>query len=181
MAAPVILMGAANLIINSKGEMNILRTASNKKKIIDIILVVLFILLFMSNLIQVIFRMSGASLIWSEELARILFVWCTYLGMALVTRDKEHIIIDILDVSLRGKDKISSWVDSIHDSIHIVILLVLLILSFRYMITTIERNLVTAAMRLPYWVPVLSLTIGSLLSIIYIISQNVVKVVKFKD
>ncbi|MEH6726884.1 MAG: TRAP transporter small permease [Hyphomicrobiales bacterium] len=48
---------------------------------------------------QVVFRyVIGSPLVWSEELARYLLVWCTFIGVSLAVREGRHISVDILPV-----------------------------------------------------------------------------------
>jgi TRAP-type C4-dicarboxylate transport system permease small subunit len=61
----------------------------------DIVLSVLLGSLVVIMFIQVFFRyVLNNSLSWSEELAKYLFVWMTFLGAALCLRDKVHIGVD---------------------------------------------------------------------------------------
>lgn len=49
------------------------------------------------TLLQVLFRYGlDSSLSWSEELARYLFIWCIFLGMASATRRGEHMAVNTL-------------------------------------------------------------------------------------
>lgn len=48
---------------------------------------------------QVVFRyMIGSPLVWSEELARYLLVWCTFIGVSLAVREGRNISVDLLPV-----------------------------------------------------------------------------------
>lgn len=61
----------------------------------DILLAILLGSLVLIMFIQVFFRyVLNNSLSWSEELAKYLFVWMTFLGAALCLRDKIHIGVD---------------------------------------------------------------------------------------
>ncbi len=61
----------------------------------DILLAFLLGSLVVIMFIQVFFRyVLNNSLSWSEELAKYLFVWMTFLGAALCLRDKAHIGVD---------------------------------------------------------------------------------------
>lgn len=58
-----------------------------------------FMIFLMTSIIvlQVFFRYVVSSpLTWSEELARYLFVWITFLGIAVAIRKKAHVAIDLL-------------------------------------------------------------------------------------
>lgn len=63
------------------------------KTIVGVILSFLILLVFGNALLRYLFN-SG--IVWSEELARYLFVWLVFLGAVLAYRDKEHIIVDVL-------------------------------------------------------------------------------------
>ena len=52
--------------------------------------------------VGVIFRKSGASLIWYDEVASILLAWLTYYGAALAALNRAHIGIPTLLDRLRG-------------------------------------------------------------------------------
>ena len=57
--------------------------------------------------LQVVMRyVFGQSLSWSEELARYLFIWYTWIGTSLAVRKKRHIRIEILADFLKGKAKL---------------------------------------------------------------------------
>lgn len=49
------------------------------------------------SFVAVIFRyVLNDSLVWSEEVARYLFVWIVFLGAAIGVRQRQHIAIDVL-------------------------------------------------------------------------------------
>ncbi|MDD7972940.1 TRAP transporter small permease [Roseinatronobacter alkalisoli] len=48
---------------------------------------------------QVMFRyLIGSPLVWSEELARYLLIWCTFIGVSLAVREGRNISVDLLPV-----------------------------------------------------------------------------------
>jgi TRAP-type C4-dicarboxylate transport system permease small subunit len=47
-------------------------------------------------IVQVVSRLAGASLPWTEELSRLLFIWTAFLGMAVGFRRLEHPRITLL-------------------------------------------------------------------------------------
>lgn len=66
-------------------------------KILSAVITVLFTLLVLVTFGQVIFRyLIGYSLYWSEEAARYLFVWITFLGSAVALQKGVHIGFDVL-------------------------------------------------------------------------------------
>ncbi|HSB69165.1 MAG TPA: TRAP transporter small permease [Candidatus Methylomirabilis sp.] len=57
----------------------------------------LLCIMFLTTLFQVVARVIlGVSSVWSEELARFLYVWLVFLGAALLIRDDEHIRVGVL-------------------------------------------------------------------------------------
>ena len=71
---------------------------------------VLIIMLAVSVLVvffQVVMRyVFNSSLVWSEELARYLYIWMGWLGISIVERNKTHIAVDVLVSKLNGTPQI---------------------------------------------------------------------------
>jgi TRAP-type C4-dicarboxylate transport system permease small subunit len=64
----------------------------------------LLCIMFLTTLFQVIARVVlGISSVWSEELARFLYVWVVFLGAALLIRNDEHIRVGLLTDRLGGR------------------------------------------------------------------------------
>ncbi|NMB16750.1 MAG: TRAP transporter small permease [Firmicutes bacterium] len=56
-----------------------------------------FAAMFLVTLLQVIARyVLARPFIWTEEMARSLYVWMTFVGMVVVMKEKEHITVDFL-------------------------------------------------------------------------------------
>ncbi len=56
-----------------------------------------FVIMFIVTALQVILRfIFQRPLMWTEEAARFLYVWLTFLGAAVIMRDNEHITIDFV-------------------------------------------------------------------------------------
>lgn len=67
------------------------------KKISDNILALLLALIVAIMFTQVVFRYTfNNSLSWSEEIAKFLFIWITFIGAALCFRDHMHLGVDFL-------------------------------------------------------------------------------------
>ncbi|EPX76805.1 hypothetical protein Salmuc_04691 [Salipiger mucosus DSM 16094] len=56
-----------------------------------------FVGFFAAILAQIAYRYLGISLVFSEELARLLNVWVVFLGLIAVTVRHDHIRVDLLD------------------------------------------------------------------------------------
>ena len=70
---------------------------ANMKKYIDGFNGLLLGVMFLITLWQIIARfIPGNTTVWSEEVARFVFVWIVFLGAATLMRDNEHIRISIV-------------------------------------------------------------------------------------
>jgi TRAP-type transport system small permease protein len=67
---------------------------------------VLLAVMFLVTLFQVVARVIlGISSVWSEELARFLYVCLVFIGAAPLIRDDEHIRVGVLTDRLRGRSQ----------------------------------------------------------------------------
>jgi TRAP-type C4-dicarboxylate transport system permease small subunit len=70
-------------------------------RVVDWVAVVAFSGMFACVLAQVIFRyIFDSPLVWSDELARYLFVWASFLGWIVAARRRSHLSIDMLTMKL---------------------------------------------------------------------------------
>ncbi|MBX8819077.1 TRAP transporter small permease subunit, partial [Ochrobactrum sp. MR31] len=97
-------------------------------------------------ILQVIFRyVLGSSLVWSEELALMLFTWTTLLAATSLVRDMAHVRLDLLMGILPAPAR-NLWN-------RVIILLIFLfcvtltVAGYQYTVSTMGQ--VSAAMRLP--------------------------------
>ena len=96
--------------------------------------------------------------VWSEETARYIFIWISYLAIPLAIRERSNIRVDIIYDRLSNRLQAASWV---------VVDLCLLILSgfmlfkgFEHVRMQIEIPQTTAALQIPYFIPYLILPVG---------------------
>jgi TRAP-type C4-dicarboxylate transport system permease small subunit len=74
-----------------------MRFIRHVERAIDALAVTLFVLMFACVLGQVVFRyFLGSPLVWSDELARYLFVWCAFLGWIVAARKRSHLGIAVV-------------------------------------------------------------------------------------
>jgi TRAP-type transport system small permease protein len=65
-------------------------------RVIDGLAIATFTGMFACVLAQVVFRyVFGDPLVWSDELARYLFVWCSFLGWVIAARKRSHLSVSI--------------------------------------------------------------------------------------
>lgn len=65
--------------------------------VVDALAVVSFVGMFVCVLAQVVLRyVFDRPLVWSDELARYLFVWCAFLGWIVAARRRSHLAIGVI-------------------------------------------------------------------------------------
>lgn len=68
---------------------------------IDVLAVIVFAGMFLCVIAQVLFRyFLDDPLVWSDELARYLFVWASFLGWIIAARRRSHLSIDMVATRL---------------------------------------------------------------------------------
>jgi len=77
---------------------------SQTENVFSLILICLMTLLVW---LQILSRVSGRSIQWSEEMSRYLLVWMVFFGSAVGVRTKSHIGASFLVAALKGKKKLS--------------------------------------------------------------------------
>jgi len=76
------------------------------ERVIDALAVLSFSGMFLCVLVQVIMRYGfDRPFVWSDELARYLFVWCAFLGWIVAARRRSHLTITVVGERLgpRGR------------------------------------------------------------------------------
>ncbi len=144
------------------------RGANAMKKIINVfdkieewILVVLMAGVSIVVFIQIASRTAGNSLSWSEELARYLTIWVTFIGASYGFRFGTHI----------GVDAFKQWLpfraERVVDLVSNLIVAFLCVLMMKFSIDIIVKvhlkfHQVSPAMRMPIWIAYLALPVGYL-------------------
>lgn len=90
-----------------------METKKEKSNPIDLFLGIIFCLIVLLIFTQVLFRyLLSNSLNWTEELAKYLFVWMTFIGSASAFKDHIHIGVDFFVELLPSKYKYyANWID----------------------------------------------------------------------
>src|SRR5438105_14402803 len=66
-------------------------------RVVDALAIATFAGMFACVLVQVVMRYGfDRPLVWSDELARYLFVWCAFLGWIVAARRRSHLAIGVL-------------------------------------------------------------------------------------
>ena len=130
------------------------------KKIVDFldnrlemsICIVLMSVLSVVLFIQVFFRyVMGASLSWSEELARYMFIWLVYVGIAYGCKVMRHIKIDAGLYCFPKKARKSVVI--LGDIIFLVFCVVIVYYAWQLERKQIMFGQLSPAMQIPMWIP----------------------------
>jgi len=105
----------------------------------------------------------GQPIMGTEAVSRLGFIWLTFIGMAAVTRDHEHIRVTYFADKLPKKEKLI--LEQVIDVIIIIFLVVVIKTSFSFM--NIQKGIMTSAIGLPRTVFTLAITIGATLAVFY--------------
>ncbi len=76
------------------------------ERAVDALAIATFSGMFLCVLAQVILRYGfDRPLVWSDELARYLFVWCAFLGWILAARRRSHLAITVISDRLAARGR----------------------------------------------------------------------------
>jgi len=115
--------------------------------------------------VQVIFRMISASLPWSEELARYLMIYMTYLGVSVGVKRKSHIAVEFLVD--RFPAKVQDAVEIVTNTICIICCAIIVLYGVQLVEITMMQK--SPAMQIPMGIAYFSLVLGGALMIIHFV------------
>lgn len=135
----------------------------------------IFLIMLAIMFIQVIFRYAlHQPLAWSEELARFLFVVCTFLGAAIATKERGHIEINFMEMTINkiaktqeGKMKGAISMNIIRD---LGTILCLSLVGWQTYLLVADQYIsqsVSTAMGFPFWIITGIMMLGFILSILH--------------
>lgn len=143
------------------------------KRFEEIILVTVFSIMVILIFLQVLMRyVFEASLSWSEELARYMFLWIIWLGSSYAAREKAHISLDFVTSRLSPKKQYVVWV--IKTIIWIGFTVFLAYISGKLTFIIFDRGQLSPALRIPMGYAYASIPFGVTMMLFRII-QNLVK------
>ncbi|WP_304507887.1 TRAP transporter small permease [Anaerotignum sp.] len=139
----------------------------------SILMVAMTLLIFIQVIMRYVF---GSSLVWSEEMARYLFIWLIYLGISYGARVMKHIKIEAA-LGLFPK-KLRPFVIILGDVLFFVFSVIIVYLAYGVVMQQIKLNQKSPAMQIPMWFMYSAPMIGFALTAI---RQIQVIVFKIKD
>jgi len=130
-----------------------------------IALTIMVVVIFTNVIMRYIFNNS---LSWSEELARYLFIWFSWMGVSAGLKDGAHLRVEILTSSLikRKMYKTNEAINIVVALIWLATTVVVAYYGFVVVQSQMSLSVVTPAMRIPVWigylsVPMCSIVIGA--------------------
>lgn len=98
------------------------------------------------------------SLSWSEELARYMFVWFSWMGVSAGLKDGEHLRVELLSTKLRRKGllRTDEAVTLLVNAVWLVTTVAVAFYGFEVVASQMALHVVTPAMKLPVWIAYLS-------------------------
>jgi TRAP-type C4-dicarboxylate transport system permease small subunit len=129
----------------------------------DVILACVFVVMSLFVILQIVSRYVFRSpLVFTEEAARYSYIWITYLGMAVVTKQEAHIRIDLLSNILKGKAR--QIFKLVVDSCSVFLYGILVFVGAKYTLANAIQT--SPAMEISKAFIYVSLPLGALLSIV---------------
>lgn len=143
------------------------------RSLIEIVAGSALILMAAVVIIQVFFRfVMNNSLSWSEEAARYLQVWITFVGSSIALRRGAHIGVDFLTSFFKGRVK---WISNLFiDGVVAVFCVFVIRGGIKIVLQQMKYGQTSAALGLPMWVIYLAVPVGCGLMLI----EDVVKLGK---
>lgn len=96
--------------------------------------------------------------VWTEELARYLFIWISYIAVSLSILNRSAIRIDVLHNKLPERFKRVAWI--VVDSCCLVLTVVIGYMGFDHVSMQLEMPQTTPALHISYFIPYLILPLG---------------------
>ncbi|CAG37782.1 TRAP transporter large permease [Desulfotalea psychrophila] len=96
--------------------------------------------------------------VWTEELARFIFIWISYLAVPIAIKNRSNIRVDIVYDRLPPRLQRISWV--VVDVFFLILTSVILYMGIKHIGMQIRYPQTTAALQIPYYIPYLILPIA---------------------
>ena len=138
-------------------------------KVLCVTATILFIGMCALVVLQVIARKFFEPLVWSEELARYIFIWVAFLGWVIATQNKSHIRISFIHD--RSGPKTRLCLDLFANLAVIVFSLIFVINGWRLMQNNLDIETVTLFFN--FWVVYLVISISASAAILIACSDTI--------
>ena len=143
-------------------------------------IIIFFLVMLIAVSIQVLTRYCfNFTFSWSEELARICFVWITLFGISLGAKNRQHLRV-VAFITFMPK-KVRRVVEFISVFLTLSVLTVVVYKLFVIMGIQIEKKQITAALRLPAGVMYIAGPLGLIGMIVRVIQHQLIPLIKGVD
>jgi len=130
----------------------------------NVLLAVIVFLVFVAGIM----RWFGQPLVWSVDLAQLLFVWVSFLGADMALRKRAHIGIDYLVRRLPGRPRVV--LDVLLAAVCVAFLGVMAVLGYRLTMLNLERLYGDSG--IPYALVTIAVPVGCVLLALTLIGQT---------
>ncbi len=118
---------------------------------------------------------DAGSAVWTEELARFIFVWISYLAAPLAIKNRENIRVDIVFDRLPQKWQHIFWM--VNNLCFIVLGVVVAIMGMDLISMQMRSPQIAPALQIPYYIPYMILPVGFSLMVLRLV-QDTIKEIK---
>lgn len=127
-----------------------------------VFLMVIMILATLIVALQVVTRyLLKVSLPWSEEIARYMFLWLTWVGASYATKMRRHVTIDIVVEALpKAGKKVCTVISTV---VWIIFLCIMIYISVKLTASVASGNQHAVGSGIPMWIPYASIPTGMIL------------------
>jgi len=136
----------------------------------EIVLVAMLAVMVILVFLQVVMRyLFDASLSWSEEVSRYLFLWIIWMGAGLATKKNSHICLDFVTKRLPLKGQRAA--DFLKGIIWLAFAVFLAYISWKLTYLLFARNQLSAALRIPMGFAYASIPVGITLMVLRLLQS----------
>ena len=141
------------------------------KHLEEVLCAVLLAVMTIAIFLQIVLRLLGLPLSWTEEIGRYMFIWLIYIGCASAIRKRKHISVELLDLFLKERGKFVLNIIS-----NVVFLIFAVILTY-YSFSVVQRvsTQLSPAIRMPMSIPYSSVLVGGALLVVRLIQDTIAR------
>lgn len=136
-----------------------------EKNLLILSLLVNTIIVFMQVIMRSVFN---ASISWSEEMSRYIFIWQIWMGTSIAFKSNQHIKVDLIYNIFKSK-RAHKIIETIVDLIWLIFNVFLCYVGFKLLVSMNARGALSSGMRLPLVYVYLALPLSSLILSIRIV------------
>lgn len=141
------------------------------KHLEEVLCAVLLAVMTIAIFLQIVLRLLGLPLSWTEEIGRYMFIWLIYIGCASAIRKRKHISVELLDLFLKERGKFVLNIIS-----NVAFLIFAVILTY-YSFSVVQRvsTQLSPAIRMPMSIPYSSVLVGGALMVVRLIQDTIAR------